>query len=722
MKEKISQLWSIQGPHFQDKTGSFDVELMKEGLPNSVCQVTRPFSFTSSKSALEMVREINKMQHYFVTQTRLGIPVIFHEEALHGLRVNNCTSYPQAIALGGTWDPDLMESIFTLTAREARRRGITQVLSPVVDLALEPRWGRFEEAFSEDPFLCAKMGLASVKGLQGTDPDRIPEDHIIATLKHFVHAMPVGGFNKAPSYFSERFLRQNFFYPFRQIIQLGHVRSIMPSYNEIDGIPCHASKWLLTDILRKEWDFRGVVVSDYGGIIQFVDPAHIAANKTEAAAIALNSGVDVELPSVNSYGFLGDAIDSLYTSEEQLDISVRRVLRIKFELGLFDQPYVDEQLIQQTTMDSKEGRDLALQAAHESIVLLKNQDGLVPLDPGRLSKIAVIGPNADKMLLGSYSSTPSYYISVLDGIRNKVKNSVNVVYSEGCKISENEYYKENIILQDTNEAREGIKEAYQVARDADVILLAIGANQLTAKEGGDRTDLRFVGLQDELIDAMVSTGKPVIALLINGQPLNITDLSEKVPVIFECWYLGQEAGNAVADILFGDVSPSGKLSVSIPRNVGQVPVYYYKKNFTEKKKYIFTKRTPLYHFGYGLSYTSFKYSNIRLQENKIHNNESTSLLIDVSNTGDRKGTEIVQLYVRDLISSVTRPVKELKGFLRVSLEPGTTMTVELPLKPEHLAFYNREMELVVEPGDFKIMAGGSSRDEDLMETLLTVIK
>jgi beta-glucosidase len=313
-------------------------------------------------------------------------------------------------------------------------------------------------------------------------------------------------------------------------------------------------------------------------------------------------------------------------------------------------------------------------------------------------------------------------VSVLEGIRNKLKNSVNVVYNEGCKISENEYYKENIILQDTNEARKGIKEAYQAARDADVIILAIGANQMTAKEGGDRTDLKFVGLQDELIDAMVSTGKPVIALLFNGQPLNMTDLSEKVPVIFECWYLGQEAGNAVADILFGDVNPSGKLSVSIPRNVGQVPVYYYQKNFTESRKYIFTEGTPLYPFGYGLSYTSFRYSNIRLKENKIRHNGSTSLLIDVSNTGNRMGTEIVQLYVRDLVSSVTRPAKELKGFQRVSLDPGNTMTVEFPIKPEHLAFYDREMDFVVEPGDFKIMAGGSSRDEDLLETLLTVIK
>ncbi len=388
-------------------------------------------------------------------------------------------------------------------------------------------------------------------------------------------------------------------------------------------------------------------------------------------------------------------------------------------MGLFDKPYLDENLIKETTMDSREGSILALRAAHESMVLLKNEGNLLPLDPGKIKKIAVIGPNADKQLLGNYSSVPSYYVTVLEGINKKLGNKSAVLYREGCKISLNDYYKEDIILQDTSEARKEIEEAYEVAKVADVIVLVIGGNVMTSKEGGDRADLKLVGLQDELVDAMVKTGKPVIALLFNGQPVEITGWADKVPAIFECWYLGQETGNAVADVLFGEVNPSGKLCVSIPRTVGQVPVYYFHKS-TRNRDYIFTSGKPLYPFGFGLSYTTFEYSDIRLKKNYINHQDTTSILVDITNTGSRKGTEVVQLYIQDLKGSLTRPVKQLIGFQRVTLKPGETKTVELSIFPEHLAFYNRDMNLIVEPGDFSIMAGGSSSDNDLVKTILTI--
>lgn len=734
LEEKVAQMlciWNDKMKTLINDKGQFDLQKAKESYKhgNGLGQVGRPSDTAGGKNPRQTAELTNQIQKFFMENSRLGIPVIFHEECLHGDAANDATSFSQPIGLGATFDPDLVQRLYAMTAEEARLRGVHQALTPVVDVAREPRWGRVEETFGEDPYLVACMGVAAVLGFQG---DRTFENkkNLIATLKHFAgHGQPESGTNCAPVNVSERILREVFLYPFKKAVEAG-VISVMPSYNEIDGVPSHANTWLLQDVLRKEWGFKGYLVSDYYAIRELSDRPglfghHVAEDVKQGAALAAKTGVCLEMPEPDCYPYLADCVREGLISESVLNERIAPMLEWKFRLGLFEDPFVDPDAAEKT-VGCAANSQLALEAARKTITLLKNDGPIAPLNPKKIKTIAVIGPNADRVLLGGYSGVPRHFVTVLQGIRDRVGNDINVLYHEGCKITVGgSWTQDEVVPSDPAEDRESIAQAVKIAKKADAVILAIGGNEQTSREAyeknhmGDRTNLQMVGLQDELVDAVAATGKPVIALLFNGRPLSVCNLVEKVPVIFECWYLGQETGRAVAEVLFGDYNPGGKLPITIPRSVGHVPAYYNYKP-SARRGYLFDEVSPLFAFGCGLSYTKFKFSNLRLEKDTIRKDQSTRVLVDVTNTGKRAGDEVVQMYIRDCFSSVTRPVKELKGFVRITLQPGQTETVALDITPEHLAFYDINMEYTVEPGTFEIMIGSSSRDEDPQKVILTV--
>jgi beta-glucosidase len=737
LEEKAAQMlciWQSKAQTMLDADGNFDFKKAKKAFRDGrgLGQVGRPSDAGGGKNARGMAKLTNDIQKFFLENSRLGIPVVFHEECLHGHAAPDGTSFPQPIALGGTFNPELVESLFKMTALEARLRGTHQALTPVVDVAREPRWGRVEETYGEDPYLVSRMGIAAVKGFQG-DATFKDKQHVIATLKHFVgHGQPESGMNCAPANVSMRVLRETFFYTFKEVLREAGAVSLMPSYNEIDGVPSHANKWLLRDVLRKEFGFKGYTVSDYYAIweLGYRPDTHghfVAKDKKESCALAVKAGVNIELPDPDCYLHLVELVKKGVLKESELDELVAPMLLWKFKLGLFDDPYVDPEEAERV-VGCDEHRDLALKAAHEAITLLKNENNLAPLNLNAMKTIAVIGPNANRSLLGGYSGVPKQEVTVLDGIRKKVGKKVKVLYSEGCKITIGGSWNEDkVVPSDPAEDRKEIAAAVKVARKADVIVLAIGGNEQTSRESwslqhmGDRTSLDLVGRQEELVKAMLALGKPVIVFLFNGRPLSINYVAENVPVIYECWYLGQETGRAVADVLFGDYNPGGKLPISVPRSAGHLPVFYNYKP-SARRGYLFDEVSPLFAFGYGLSYTSFAIENPRLTKKRIKPDGSTQLLVDVTNTGKRAGSEVVQLYIRDLVSSVTRPVKELKGFKKVWLEPGESTTVKFDITPASLAFYDIDMKYLVEPGDFELMVGTSSHDVDLQKLGLLVTK
>jgi beta-glucosidase len=525
-------------------------------------------------------------------------------------------------------------------------------------------------------------------------------------------------------------LRETFLSTFKAAFDKGGAISVMASYNEIDGVPSHASRWLLRDVLRKEWGFKGFVVSDYYAIWELGDrpDTHghfIAKDRKESCLLAIKAGVNIELPEPDCYLHIQDLVREGKLKESELDDLVAPMLHWKFELGLFDDPYVDPDKADKI-VGCDANRKLAYQAACETITLLKNEKNLLPLNVKKLKTVAVIGPNANHSLLGGYSGIPKHNTTVLDGIKAKLGGKVKVVYSAGCKITKGGSWTiDEVVPSNPAEDRKMIKDAVKTAKKADVIVLAIGGNEQTSREAwglnhmGDRTSLDLVGRQDELVRAMVETGKPVVVLLFHGRPNSINYVAENVSAIIEGWYLGQEAGHAVADVLFGDVNPGGRLPITIPRSVGHLPAYYNHKP-SARRGYLFDDVSPLFHFGFGLSYTKFTIENVRLAKKKIKLDGSTRVSADVTNTGKRAGSEIVQMYIRDRISSVTRPVKELKGFQKVFLKPGETKTVSIDITPESLAFWDINMKYVVEPGEFEIMVGNSSRDEDLQPVNLKV--
>ncbi|HEX7960242.1 MAG TPA: glycoside hydrolase family 3 N-terminal domain-containing protein [Terriglobales bacterium] len=731
LEEKIAQLegaWENRDFHpdpqtmFIDEKGNFlparAAVLLKYGLG----EISRP---STGRGPREMAEYTNTVQKWVKENTRLGIPVLFHDECLHGHVAIKGTSYPQAIALASTWDPALIHDVFTATAAEVRARGAHHCLAPVLDLARDPRWGRTEETYGEDPYLVSRLGVAAIRGFQGVGPF-IDSSHVFATAKHFaVHGQPEAGTNVAPGNYSERVIREYFLRPFEAAVKEAHVGAVMPSYNEIDGIPSHSNKHLLDDILRQEWGFNGVVTSDYFGPAELIRVHHIVASNDAAAKIALESGVDMELPFIETFDTLSEQIKQGKVSERLVDRAVARVLRAKFLAGLFENPYVDPQKAEAAT-NTPEHQQLALKAAHEAIILLKNEKNLLPLDKSKYKRIAVIGPNAADVHLGGYSGKPGRGVSLLQGIKNKVGGSAEVLYAEGVKITETlpDWDADKVVLGDPALNAKRIPEAVAAARKADVVILALGGNEQTSREAwavehqGDRDSLDLLGNQDDLVKAIVATGKPVIVFLQHGRPNSINYIAEHVPAILDGWYLGQEGGTAMADVIFGDYNPAGKLPITVPRSVGQLPDYYYQKP-SAKREYLGSTTQPLYPFGWGLSYSTFKYGDVKVSPASIGPQGPTKVSVNVTNTGRVAGDEVAQLYIRDEVSSVTRPVKELRGFRRVTLNPGETKTVEFTLGPDELSFLNREMQRVVEPGTFKVMVGGNS--VDLIEGKLEVI-
>jgi beta-glucosidase len=661
----------------------------------------------------EGARTVNELQRYALKKTRLGIPVFVFDEALHGCCAKRCTSFPQAIGWASTWDTDMALRMGRAMGKEARDRGINQVLSPILDVSHDPRWGRTEETLGEDPYLTGKLGIAVVRGLQ--------EQKVAATLKHFgVHNAPEGGLNIAPTVASERMARDVYLRPFEMVVREAKPLSVMAAYSEWDGVPASANRWMMTDLLRGEWGFDGHVVSDYGSITMLADRHAVATDEADAGRQAVEAGVDMELPVIRCYRDLIATVRSGRFPLERVDAAVRRILRSKFRLGLFEDPYAAKEQNQPAAH-----RALAREAAQKSIVLLENRTKLLPIRE-RVRKVAVIGPNADAPRIGNYGPAGVRVVTALEGIKKKAPRGVRVSYAKGCEIYG--------AVDDRAFAK-----AVASAKDADLAVVVIGEvsdwgaidPNPVCGEGYDSDSLALGGRQLELVKAVHAVQKNLVVVLYNGRPLAVPWIKDNVSAVIEAWYPGEEGGTALAEILFGHVNPSGRLPITIPATVGQLPVYYNHKptarGFNGKagtpdkagRDYVFASPKPLWPFGHGLSYTVFRYSGLKATPARSHLFGRVTVTVDVRNAGRRDGEEVVQLYVRDVVASVTRPVKELRGFQRVALRRGEKKRVTFELGYDDLAFTGRDMKYAVEPGRFRIMVGGSS--EHAVETELEIV-
>lgn len=739
LEEKVAQIisvWDTKGK-FQAADHTFDPKAAAERHPHGIGQIARP-SDTSGpgsprviprRSIEASVEYVIDAQRWAMESTRLGIPILFHEESLHGFAAKDATAFPQAIGLASTWDPDLVREVNDLIAGEVRARGVHLVLSPVVDVARDARWGRIEETFGEDPFLVGEMGVASVEGLTGLGTDRrLGAGQVMATLKHMTgHGQPESGTNVGPAQISERTLRDMFFPPFEQVVKRTAIDAVMASYNEIDGIPLHANAWLLNDVLRGEWGFRGAVVSDYYAIEDLSRLHRITPDYAGAARMALLAGVDVDLPQGAAFETLVEGVREGSVSLAQIDRAVTRFLTMKFNAGLFEDPWPN--LAEAQRSNGPEAVALARRAAERSLVLLKN-DGVLPLAlpaaGGTRPTIAVIGPNADVARLGGYYGEPRASVTPLQGIRALVGERANIVHALGVAITVgDDWWEDEVVLADPEENRRRIAEAVEAGRNADTIVLFIGDTEQTSREGwapihlGDRTDLDLVGEQNELFLALRQLGKPIVAVLVNGRPPSYPLVAEQADAILETWYAGEQQGTAIADALFGRVNPGGKMPVTTARDVGQLPSFYNYKP-SARRGYLFSEVTPLFPFGHGLSYTTFAFGEPELSAGEIAAGQGVTVRVPVTNTGARVGDEVVQVYLRDVVSSVTRPVKELVGFRRITLEPGETRQVDIAIAPRAFMLWNRDMEQVIEPGEFTIMVGPSS--QDVQEITLTMVQ
>ncbi|MGC8594150.1 MAG: beta-glucosidase BglX [Candidatus Kryptoniota bacterium] len=688
LEEKIGQMCQYSGFSIQSR------ELVGRGLVGSFLNVVSP-------------EEINELQEEAIKHSRLGIPLLFGLDVIHGFS----TIFPIPLGEASTWDPVLVRSCAAVAAREASSRGIRWTFSPMVDIARDPRWGRIAEGAGEDPFLGIMMAKAKVEGYQG--PNLSAESKLIACAKHFVaYGAAEGGRDYNTAEVSERTLREIYLPPFKAAVDAG-VGTIMSAFDDLDGIPATANKYAIRGILKGEWQFKGFVVSDWDAVSELINHG-VACDSSQAALKAVLAGVDMDM--VGPYhDQLIQLVKQGKVSEELINDSVRRILRIKFKLGLFENPYVDTGIANRSLL-LPEYRKLARNEAREAIVLLKNDKNLLPLSKD-LKRIAVIGPLADSKndILGSWAGMgdPKMAVTVLDGIKNKVGKNTEVFYSPGCGIT------------DTSTAL--FNKALEIASKSDVIIAVVGEAGNMSGEAESRSSLDIPGVQERLVSELMRLGKPLVEVLMNGRPLTLNWSAEHVPAILEAWFLGTEAGNAIADVLFGDYNPGGKLPVTFPRAVGQVPIYYNHMNtgrppsnndhFTSK--YIDLPSSPLFPFGYGLSYTKFKYSGLTASP-LAGSEDYFEVKVNVSNIGDRGGDEVVQLYIHQRCASVTRPVKQLAGFRRIFLKPGETKTVRFELTPYELSFINPDMKRVVEAGEFDIFAGGNS--QDVISTSIKVLK
>jgi beta-glucosidase len=745
LDEKLAQLgcvWSTQ----LAADDRFSPARARELLAHGTGHVTRIGASTGLRPQ-ESAAFANDIQRFLVEETRLGIPAIIHEESVAGLTARDATQFPQAIGLASTWDPALLEEMGRVIRAQMLAVGARQTLAPVLDIARDPRWGRSEETYGEDPYLASRLGVAYVRGVQGDDL----RHGIAATGKHFIgYGLSEGGMNHAPVHLGPRELREVYARPFEAAIREAGLASMMNAYNEVDGLPCAGAGAILDDLLRGALGFDGVVVADYYAVVLLHTFHRVAADKGAAARMALGAGLDVELPQLDCYSApLRAEIERGTVPIGLVDRSVRRLLRLKLALGLFEQPYVDAAAAPRVYRTPAQ-RSLARRIAQESIVLLKNSAELLPLDP-QLEHIAVIGPCADdiRLLQGDYSYPahleiiyknlsrrqaadgtdilpateevafhPGPYfvpmVSPLAGIRAAVSARTKVVHVKGCEVGGT----------DTSE----IAAAVEAARRADVAVVVVGGKSglmldCTSGEFRDATQLGLTGVQQRLVEAVVATGTPTVVVLINGRIFALPWIAEHVPAVVEAWLPGEEGGHAIADVLFGSANPAGRLPVSMPRAVGQVPIHYNHKTGGGRSQmlgdYSDLATTPLYPFGHGLSYTQFRYENLTLAPSTAGPTVPIEVAVDLTNSGARAGDEVVQLYLHDVVASVTRPVKQLAGFVRLHLAAGETRRIRFTLDPSQLAFFDAAMRFVIEPGVFRIMVGASS-DDIRAEATLTI--
>jgi beta-glucosidase len=732
LDEKLAQLgcaWSTE----LVENDAFSERKARAALANGIGQITRIGASTGLRPR-ESAAFANRIQRFLREETRLGIPAIVHEESTAGFCARDADQFPQAIGLAATFDPALAERMGRVIREQMRAVGARLTLAPVLDVARDPRWGRTEETYGEDPYLASRIGVGYVRGVQGDDL----ASGVAATGKHFLgYGASEGGLNHAPVHVGPRELREVYAAPFGAAIREAGLACVMNSYAEVDGLACGGSREILEDLLRGELGFAGLVVADYFTTALLVSHHRIAADKGEAAQRALEAGLDSELPALSCYGApLRARIESGLVDEALVDRSVRRVLRLKLALGLFDAPLVDEASAPRA-YQTPEARALAREIAAKSIVLVKNEGGVLPLRAG-LHRIAVVGPAADDVRLfqgdysypahaeilyapkgggvsgiaphsGAIAFAPGPFfppaVSLLAGVRAAVTPATEVVYAKGCEI--------------TGEDRSGFGAAAQAVRAADVGIVAVGGRSgltpdCTSGEFRDAASLALTGAQQTLVETLAATGTPIVVVLVNGRPLALPWIAEHAPAIVEAWLPGEEGGHAIADVLFGRVNPAGRLPVTVPRAVGQVPLYYNHKSGGGRSQmlgdYSDLAVSPLWPFGHGLSYTRFEYGALAIAPVEIDAHERVSVSVDVGNAGERDGEEVVQLYVRDVVASVTRPVRQLAGFARIALAAGERRRVTFTIDATQLAFYDGAMRLVVEPGEIEVAVGASSAD------------
>jgi beta-glucosidase len=694
LEEKLGQLQQLDG----EANGNFrpeHLQMARQGLLGSTLNVRG-------------AQKTNQLQRVAVTESRLKIPLIFGFDVIHGYR----TIFPIPLGEAASWDPAAAERSASIAAAEARAAGVHWTFAPMLDIARDPRWGRIVEGAGEDPYLGSQIARARVRGFQGNDYSAA--DKVVACAKHWVaYGAAEGGRDYNTTEVSERTLREFYFPPFRAAVNAG-VGTFMSAFNDLDGVPASANRFTLTEVLRGEWKFDGFVVSDYTSVEELIKHG-VAANGADAAREALNAGVDMEMVSRLYNKNAVELIREGQLSQQTIDEAVRRILRIKFRLGLFESPYTDEALGSKTIF-SGPNIHAAREIAGRSMVLLKNDNNTLPLDKN-VHSIALIGPLADNQadMLGSWNGdgNAADAVTLLQGIKDKVPQA-RINYAQGCDIG--------------CARADGFEDALRAAKESDVAIVTVGESAAMSGEAASRSSLDLPGRQLDLVKAVQATGKPTVVVLMNGRPLTINWVAENSAAILETWFGGTQAGNAIADVLFGDVNPGGKLPVTFPRTVGQIPLYYNHKNTGRppdannkySSKYLDVAWTPLFPFGYGLSYTQFKITNLQLSAQRMPANGKLTVSVAIENTGKRAGDEVVQLYIRDTVASVTRPVKELKGFQRVTLQPGEKKQVDFVLTAEQLGFWNRQMRFTVEPGEFKVMVGPNS--EDLLEASFEIEK
>jgi beta-glucosidase len=652
------------------------------------------------------------VQRFFVEETRLGIPVDFTNEGTRGVSAYGATAFPTQLGIGHTWDKELVREIGRITAVEGRALGYTNVYAPILDVARDQRWGRVEDTYGEDPYLASRLGVEMVKGMQ---------DHftVAATAKHFaVYSEGKGareGQARTDPHITPREVEDIFLPPFKAAIEEAGLLGIMSSYNDYDGIPITGSRYWLTDRLRNDFGFKGYVVSDSGAVEYIYNKHHVATDKKDAVRQAAEAGLNVRTDFTPPGDYilpLRELVKEGKLSTNTLDDRVRDVLRVKFIVGLFDHPYVEDATLAERVVNSPTHQQATIRASRESIVLLKNAGNVLPLSK-QINSVAVIGPNAnnDEFANARYGPSGVKGITVLQGIKDKLGPHVKVNFAQGCEIT-SEHWPQTEVLPEPLSAKEKeqIDEAVQAAKGSDVALVVVGDSDKTVGESASRTSLDLPGRQLELVQAVYATGKPVIVILINGRPLSINWIDKKVPGIIEAWFPGSSGGAAIADVLFGDYNPGGKLTVTFPRTVGQIPYNFPTKPNAQWEGEKTRVNGALYYFGHGLSYTTFSYDALKISPLQAPAGSNITVSFTVKNTGAREGDEVVQLYTRDVVSSVTTYEKNLRGFERVHLKPGETRTLTFTLQPKDLALWNRDMKFVVEPGKFRVMIGSSSED------------